>query len=204
MCCPISAGRRAGKAARTQYRGGDGPLSTRHDDAIRDPIVEAFAAAGARGRLWLRPMTYNGATAGRLRAAAGDDSQRPALQRRGCVFEAGAGARQSHCRGWRARQSRSARRSRVRSASNMPPRRRYRAGLCGARGDSGRRRDQLAAALDAVGHRRSRRVAQPWHRNEGAARRRRQKSAGSPVGRRRLHAARRRGSSIARCGSTES
>ena len=58
-CCPISAARKAGKGAPDAWRGGDGPLTTQRT-RYRDPLVEAYAAAGEAAGY---PATddYNGA-----------------------------------------------------------------------------------------------------------------------------------------------
>ncbi len=57
--CPISSARKAGKAAPTLIGGGNGPLTTQYS-RFKDPLVEAYFAAGAAAGY---PTTsdYNGA-----------------------------------------------------------------------------------------------------------------------------------------------
>ena len=70
--------------------------------------------------------------------------------------------------------------------------------------DPVRRRHQLAAAADAVGHRRSRGAARPRHRGQGGAAGRRQEPAGPHLRERRLRAQGAEARSTRRCGSTAS
>ncbi len=163
------------------YRGGDGPLGTifpQSDDPINDAIIEAGKLAGF-------PFTedYNGAQQeGFCRAQSTIKNGRrcsaavaylhPALARGNNLtveVEAQAFAhpvRRLACR-----------RHRVRAARRDQDRARR------ARSDPGRRRDQFAAAADAVGHRRRRGAEAPRHRGQAAPAAYRQESAG-PYGRR--------------------
>ena len=117
MCCPISAGRRAGRAAPTHYRGGDGPLTTQ-PLAFADPLVEAYAAAGAAAG---HPSTddYNGAQQegfGRWQMTIRNGRRCSAAGR---LSAAGAGAAQSDGRDRRAGDADRARRATAPSASNI-------------------------------------------------------------------------------------
>ena len=75
----------------SDYRGGDGPLTTQRT-RFADPLVEAYAEAGAAPG---HPGTddYNGARAGGISPLADDDPRWPPLQRRASPISAGDGAR---------------------------------------------------------------------------------------------------------------
>ena len=123
--------------------------------------------------------------AGRFWRLADDGARRPPLQRRRRLSAAGAGAQQSQRRSrcvgdaayfrWQARGRR-----------RIPAARRDGDGARRARSDFVRRRHQLAAAPDAVGHRRCGRTAHPRHPGESRAAGRRQELAGPHFGERRL------------------
>ena len=176
------------------WEGGAERLSRRRrpaDDpdgaAIDDPLVEAFGAAGRDAG---HPATpdYNGARQEGFGALADDDPRRPPLQRRGRLSAAGAGAAQSRGRDRRARHAGSSSRAAAPSASNIAAaagwstaRAEREVMLCGGV-------DQLAAASDAVRHRRSRCAARARHRRQGGAARGRQEPAGPHLRGRRLRA----------------
>ena len=135
------------------YRGGDGPLTTRAT-RYRDPLVEAYLAAAEQAG---HPITedYNGAQQegfGRSQQTIRDGRRcsaavaylRPALS-----SPKSQGDRQCSGRTRPDRRS-SRRRGRVSDRRRAP----YRSSR--ARGHPGRRGHQLAAASDAVRHRRSR------------------------------------------------
>ncbi len=157
-----------------------------------------YRSAGRRlrcGRRVRRPSGDRGLQRrppGGLRTLADDGAPRAALQRGGRLSQARAGAAQSQRRGPCARDPhRDGRRARDRCRICAP--RAQDDGARRARGDPLRRRDQLAAAADAVRHRRPGRARAPRHRGPGGARRRRQESAGSHLGRPRLGAPGHRG-----------
>ena len=146
------------KGGASFYRGGDGPLSTRMS-GFSDPLADAYAASGRAAGYKATP-DYNGAqqegfgvwqmTAkdGR-RCSAADAYLRPALARDNLTVETGAHADQNYFR----RQAR--RRRRLYQAWQDDHR------ACRPRSDPVRRRHQLAAALDAVGRRRSAGTCRP-------------------------------------------
>ena len=171
--------------------------------AIRDPLVDAFARPAAIAG-HPRPPDYNGAQQegfgvwqmtvrdGR-RCSAADAYLRPALARPNLNVEIDALATRLVFDGSRA------------AGVEYMKERRAPHGACRARGHLVRRRHQLAATPDAVGHRRSRRIARPRHRGQGRAAGRRQESAGPHFGKRRLWRARTPGPlAPRRCGSTAS
>ena len=181
-CCRISGARNPGRAGRTDYRGGDGPLTTQ-----LDPLRRSAGRSLRRGRRARRlsvDRRLQWPQPGRLLPLAVDDPRRPPLQRGAGLSEAGDGADQSARRGRRAGEPRALRAAIAPSALNIfrsaanpvaCARDARSASLAGGV-------DQLAAAPDALGHRRSGRVARPRHRGESAAPRRRQESAGPHLG----------------------
>ena len=186
MCCRISAARKPGRTAPTPYRGGDGPADDAAGRAIADPLVEALRRRRRRGRA-TRDRRLQRRAAGRVRpladrrsATAGDAAPRSPI----CVRRWR--ARNLDGRDRRARDPHRPRRQPRRRRSNIvqagPADRR----ACRARGDPRRRRHQLAATADAVGDRRSRRVARARHRCRRAAQGRRPQPAGPHLGRDRV------------------
>ncbi len=142
------------------YRGGDGPLTTQFS-RYQDPLVEAYAAAGAAAG---HPTTedYNGLEQegfGRWQATIRDGRRcsaavaylRPALARPNLNVVVNALATRIVFSGRRADRRRV-------SEGRRSGRRARRAG-----GDPRGRRHQLAAAVDAVGRRRSGGAAGPRH-----------------------------------------
>ena len=150
------------KRAETRARGADALSRRRRAAARRDrrlpqPAVQAFIEAGRQAGY---PLTadMNGCQQEGFGADGHDHPPRPALER---------GARLSATRRWRrpnltvrtgALTRGCASRAAARSASSYARRRARRERPRRARGDPGRRRDQLAAAADAVRHRRCRRA----------------------------------------------
>ena len=129
------------------------------DDAVRARYAgsagRGVAGGGTRAAGHPRTDDYNGAAAGRFRPAADDDPQRPPMQRRGRLSAPRALARnESAVVDQRAGHPRRVRR-RARGRRRTTSRPERSAGARAARGDPGRRRHQLAAAPDAVRHRRS-------------------------------------------------
>ena len=162
-----------------QYRGGDGPLTVgtaRYDD----PIIDACLAAGAALQL---PLTddYNGAQQeglGRMqqtirrgrRCSAAEAYLRPALTRSNLTVETGALAHRVVLDRGRAigvEYQRGGDTSVARAEREVI---------------LSRRRHQLAAAIDAVRHRRPGSAGQARDRSRGAAHRGRPKPAGPSVG----------------------
>ena len=148
------------------YRGGDGPLTTQFS-RYRDPLVEAFLAAGAAAG---HPASedYNGAQQegfarsqqtirdGR-RCSAAVAYLRPALARPNLDVAVERAGDADRVRG----PARGRRRISEGRRTHPRPRR--------TRGDPRGRRDQLAAAADAVRHRRPGGVARARHRQSRAA-----------------------------------
>ena len=189
------------KGGASFYRGGDGPLTTQMT-RFSDPLVDAFAAAGRAAGYKATP-DYNGAQQegfgawqmtvrdGR-RCSAADAYLRPALARNNLTVETGALVTKIVFDGKRAAGV-----EYVQNGQTI-------AAHAEKRSHPVRRRHQLAAAFDAVGHRRSGRIARPWHRRESRAARRRQELAGSHFRGDRLPAQRAGPVPPARCGLTAS
>ena len=158
------------------YRGGDGPLATR-DVALRGPALRRLLDA-ARSRRPAGDRRLQRRAAGRLRPHADDDRARPPLQRGGRLPASGAVAPQPRHRNQSPGDPAGAR-GQPGGGRRVSPAWREDVRPGGAGGDPGGRRDQLAAALDAVRHRRPRRFARARDRRKCSARRRRPQSAGS-------------------------
>ena len=159
----------------TEYRGGDGPLTTQ-PTRFADPLVEAYAdgrrAAGhpwtddyngreqegfSRWQMTIRDGRRCSAARAYLKPAMGADKSARRGRRAGraaCCIERNRAVGVEY-------MSRSGETVRVHAAREVHP--------C-------RRRHQLAASADAFRHRRSGRAARPRHRGEGAASGRRQES----------------------------
>ena len=150
----------------SDFRGGDGPLATRRS-RYQDPLVDAYLQAGADAGY---PLTddYNGAAPGRLRPlqmtirdgrreSAATAYLHPALR---AAEPHGSRSGAGHARRLRRQRAPSAS-SIVRDGSSARPRAEREVIVR-------RRRHQLAAASDAVGHRRSGRARRARHRGASA------------------------------------
>ena len=161
-CCRISSAPSATTRGADEFHGGDGPLRVsrpaRREPALRRVHRRAGAQAGF-------PLTgdFNGARAGGLRPLRLHHRRRRALEQRARLPRPGA----------RAGPTSTSSRARTRCAIvfDGPARRRRRAPRCAARRATSRRardhpvrrRGQLAAAADALGHRRCGRAARARH-----------------------------------------
>ena len=155
-CCPTSCAPRTTSAARREFHGAGGPLTvseSRSRNAMSQAFVEAAAAAGHAGERRLQR-----ARAGRLRRLPAHPARRAALLGRGRLPASRARAART-CTSRRARRRtrilfEGTRAVGVAGERHGEPRRVPRR----ARGDRLRRRLQLAAAADALGHRAGRRT----------------------------------------------
>ena len=157
---PGILGRRRRPISRRRWPADRRHRALRRPDHRCLPCRRRGVAAAAHRRLQRR-------AAGRARADAADDPPRPPLQRRRSLSAPGAGPAQPDGRDRRARAPHRARARSRRSASNTQRGGETQRRPGRARGDPVGRRHQLAAAADAVGHRRPRSAGRARHRGRG-------------------------------------